>query len=188
MSSKKNKLRITLEGKIKLTLSLMLVVYSAIVSAITGIFVFSPMALSCCGDVALMKKRNCFLNKEYSDFRYGVLFFMLAHISYALKMETEISNVIVVDMTIIFLLFTLVTMKYDKEIVIIAFYAIVLILSVANTFFFNEMAFAGGILFFISDSLIGLFMLLKNKSYMGQIAIWMTYVPAQVLMLSSFLI
>ena len=194
MSSEGSKLRkVTTEGKIKITLSLMLVVYSAIVSMITGIFVFLPMALSWGGDLALMKKRNCFYNKADADFKMGVFFFMLAHMFYAMRMETEINHFIVIAMGVIAIIVSniladIVRIKGNKDIVIIPFYAIVLILSVVNTFFFNKMAFAGGILFFISDSLIGLFMLLKNEGYGAQVAIWATYVPAQILMLTSFII
>ncbi len=187
---------ITLEGKIKLFLTLSLLVYSVIISIYTKKLILMPMLMSTAGDIFLMKRRGCFGKTDNPKiyFKKGVFCFSLAHILYAINMDTKISNVIYVLMLIILLV--IIFSNYDifdekakatSIYVCAGFYACILIMDVVNTFFFNKIAFIGGILFFISDGLIALFMLLKKKGNFTQLAIWATYVPAQILMLSSFL-
>lgn len=179
----------TLEGRIKLGVSSTLVVYSIIASIITRNFVFIPMLSSFGGDVSLMKKRDCFHNKSDKDFRTEVLFFMAAHISYAMLMRTAESNWRIDVMLIAaMLLWFFALLGVNNPIITIALYAVVLTLSAINMYHFNMVAFIGGMLFVLSDSLIGLFMILKKDDIVSQILIWVTYVPAQILIITSFLL
>ena len=184
-----SKLRITLEGRIKLAITSTLVVYSIIVSIIKGNYVFIPMLLSFCGDVSLMKKRDCFYNKSANDFRTGVLFFMSAHIAYAYMMETDIRSKIIDIMIISFvLLIFLKLLEVNKDILTVLLYSIVLTSSAINMYHFGMVTFFGGMLFVLSDALIGLFMIMKKDDYVSQFLIWVTYVPAQAIILTSFLL
>lgn len=188
-NSENRKQRITLEGKIKLPLSLALVVYSFVVSGITGMLISTAMLLSFGGDFYLMKNGNCFYNKGNNDFNVGVFMFMLSHLWYAHMMNTAVSHIIspiIFCVAVIFAITILVGLK--KKVVVIAFYGIVLILSVVNTFNFNIMAFIGGMLFLISDACIGIFDFIKKKGLVRDLLVWGTYVPAQILMLTSFII
>lgn len=188
MSSKVRR-KITLEGKIKLVLSFMLVVYSIIISYLTGKLAVTAMLMSFCGDIYLMKNGNCFYNKEESDFKIGVFLFMISHIAYAGIMNTSASKVIILIMFIIASIYIIATAFGLKDTVLVAaIYVIVLILSVINTGFSNTIAFIGGILFLISDALIGICDIVKYTKLGRHILVWGTYVPAQVLLLSSFLI
>ena len=183
-----SKLRITLEGKIKLAITSILVVLSIIVSIITRSYVFIPMLLSFGGDVFLMKKRNCFHNKCANDFWTGVLFFMSAHIAYAYMMETDIRNKIIDIMMIsVMILVFLKLLEVNKDTLTILLYAIVLTSSAVNMYHFGIGTFIGGMLFVLSDALIGLFMIIKKDDYVFQFCIWVTYVPAQAIILASFL-
>ena len=180
--------KITLEGRIKLGVTSALVVLSTIVSIITGINVILPMLLSFGGDVSLMKNRDCFHNRSERDFRTGILFFMFAHIAYADVMKVDEYSwikdaMIVATMLLIFLILT----GVKNNIIAIALYAVVLTLSAINMYHFYTVTFIGGMLFVLSDSLIGLFLLLKKDDIVSQILIWGTYVPAQVIIQSSFL-
>ena len=190
----KNTLRkyVSNEGLTKLIITSLLSIYAVIVSIkINNPFVAAlPMLISSLGDISLMKNRNVFYNKDEMDFRHGVLFFMFAHIFYLNDMQTKFSLtalIIMVSMVIIFVVFAFIV-KVKDDIKIVPFYAIVLITSVINTFFFSKVAFIGGLLFFISDSLIGLFILLKKNGMNTQVAIWVTYVPAQILLLTSLML
>ena len=188
MSSKVRK-KITLEGKIKLVLSSLLVVYSIIISCLTGKLVVTAMLMSFCGDIYLMKNGNCFNSKREIDFKIGVFMFMISHIVYAGIMNTQMSKTIILIMFIIASIYmSVVAFGLRNNRIVVAFYVVVLILSVVNTIYFNSIAFAGGILFLISDALIGIFDLVRYKKLGRHIWVWGTYVPAQILLLSSFLI
>ena len=190
----KNTLRqyVSNEGLTKLIITTLLSIYAVIVSIkINNPFVAAiPMLISSLGDISLMKNRNVFYNKDEMDFRHGVLFFMFAHIFYLNDMQTKFSLaalIIMVSMVMMFVIFAFIV-KVKDDTKIVPFYANVLITSVINTFFFNKVAFIGGLLFFISDGLIGLFMLLKKNGMDTQVAIWATYVPAQILLLTSLML
>ena len=190
MKCSKDKLRkrITLEGKIKLLLAMGLVIYSIIVSSITGVLALLGMLMSFGGDVFLMKRKDCFHNKEKDDLKLGILLFMLAHIFYAIIMDTPINHYIISGMAVICIFYLMLIVFGAKENLSMFLYAIVLILSVVNTFFFNQLAFIGGCIFLISDSLILLFKVIKNDGLIRHVSIWGTYVAAQILILTSFLI
>lgn len=193
MKSSRDTLRqkkVTTEGKIKLFFSLSLCIYAIVVSDIKSQPIAVAMIFSFFGDFFLMKKRDCFHNKEETDFTLGVFTFMLAHLCYHLNMLTIAQVPVIIIIAVVMIVYAALVVKFGvmKNIIIIGFYAIVLISSVVNTFFFNRVSFIGGIFFFISDSLIGLFMLLKKDSKLTQVAIWGTYVPAQILLLTSFLV
>ena len=184
--------RVNAEGIVKLILTSLLSIYAIIVSIKIGnpFVAAMPMFISSLGDINLMKNRNVFYNKDKMDFRHGVLFFMFAHIFYLNDMQTKFSLtalIIMVVMVFMFVIFAFIV-KIKDDTKIVPFYAIVLITSVINTFFFNKVAFIGGLLFFISDSLIGLFILLKKNGMDTQVAIWATYVPAQILLLTSLML
>ena len=188
-SGSKKKIRISMEGKIKLILSIALVAYSIVASSITGILIVAPMLLSFGGDFFLMKNGNCFFNKAAGDFRAGVFFFMLSHVCYARLMATEVSQTIISIMLCVigmYLIAVVLGLKHKMAVSLI--YVGVLILSVANTFHFNTVAFLGGVLFLISDFAIGFFDIIKKRSLLRHMVVWGTYVPAQILMLTSFLI
>ena len=191
-SKKTLRQRVTSEGIIKLAFTFSLSVFAIIVSFIIKepIIAAFPMFWSTCGDIWLMKKRNCFYNKSEFDFSCGVMYFMIAHLFYAKQMQTEIRDVILLIMAAIMVIYIIIVFvkKINKITVIVPLYALVLISSVVNTFFFNKIAFIGGLLFFISDGLIGLFMLLKKNGMNTQVAIWATYVPAQILMITSLML
>lgn len=187
MSSSKNKLRITTEGKIKLPISLALVVYSIVTSSITGILIVTAMLPSFGGDFFLMKNGNCFYNKTAWDFRLGVFFFMLSHVCYARLMVTEISQTILSIMGCVIGVYLIaIILGLKHKLVVSAIYVGVLVLSVVNTFYFNTMAFVGGMLFLVSDFAIGIFDIIHKKNLLREIVVWGTYVPAQILMMSSF--
>lgn len=188
-SGSKNKLRITLEGKIKLPISLALLVYSIIVSGLTGTMVAMTMLMSFAGDVLLMKHGNCFYNKAPKDFAFGVLMFMASHAGYAKLMNTtENENILSIMLCIGALYLIALLLGLENKVVISAIYVMVLILSVINTYYYNTMAFIGGLLFLISDFAIGIFDIIRNRSLLRHIAVWGTYVPAQILMMTSFFI
>lgn len=190
MKCSKDKLRkrITLEGKIKLLLAMGLVIYSILVSSITGVLALLGMIMSFGGDVFLMKRKDCFHNKEKNDFKIGIFLFVIAHMFYAVIMDTPINHYIISVMVIICVFYLMLIVFGAKENLSMFLYAIVLILSVVNTFFFNHLAFIGGCIFLISDSLILLFKVINKEGLIRDVSIWGTYVTAQVLILTSFLI
>lgn len=187
--SSKGKRKVTLEGSVKLPLSLALVAYSIFVSSWTGTIVVIAMLMSFCGDIYLLKHGNCFYNKGDNDLNAGMFAFMMSHILYANLMETSASKVIILIMSVVATAYTIAIVSGLKnKIALTAFYVVVLFLSVINTFFFNTIAFTGGMLFLVSDFLIGLFDLMHDRSFKRHLLVWGTYIPAQILMLSSFLI
>ena len=180
--------KITLEGRSKLGVTSVLVIYSIIVSIVTGIDTILPMLLSFGGDFSLMKNRDCFHNRSERDFRTGILFFMFAHIAYADVMKVDEYSWIKDAMLVAaMLLVFLILVGIRNNIIAIALYAVVLTLSAINMYHFYMVTFIGGMLFVISDSLIGLFLLLKKDDIVSQILIWGTYVPSQLIIQSSFL-
>lgn len=181
-----SKLRITREGQIKLTFSIVLVVCSIIVSIIDKNFIFTAMLLSFGGDVFLMKNGNCFYNKSDKDFGIGVFLFMLSHVNYARFMATDVTETIrSLMLCIVVMYFTSLTFGLKHKIAISAIYVVVLILSVVNTYHYNAIAFAGGLLFLISDFSIGIFDILKRKDLLREFVVWGTYISAQILLMSS---
>lgn len=183
-----NSRKITLEGRRKLGVTTVLVIYSIIVSIVTGIDTILPMLLSFGGDFSLMKNRNCFHNRSEEDFRIGIVFFMSAHIAYAEVMKVDEYSWIKDAMLVAaMLLVFLILVGIRNNIIAIALYAVVLTLSAINMYHFDRISFIGAMLFVISDSLIGLFLLLKKDDIVSQILIWGTYVPSQLIIQSSFL-
>ena len=194
LTTKQRQPRVTLEGKLKLSFTLLLFIYSIVVSCIVGsVGPAICMGLSTIGDIFMMKRRNVFHNKNKGDFKFAVFSFGVSHLAYVTFMNTEAKDIIVTLMLIILFIYILVNYilglneKCSKAL-IIPFYAVVLILSAVNTGFFNTVALIGGILFFISDSFIGIFGIKKIDNLGTNLAVWVTYVPAQILMLTSFLI
>ena len=194
LTKKQRQPKITLEGKLKLSFTLLLFIYSIVVSFVSG--TIAPaicMGLSTIGDIFMMKRRNVFHNKNKGDFKFAVLSFGVSHLMYVEAMNTKFKDPIMTTMVIMILSYMIVNYLTDinkecKKAFIIPFYAVILILSAVNTYFFNTVAFIGGILFFISDTFIGIFGLKKVDNLGTNLAVWITYVPAQILMLTSFLI
>lgn len=151
------------------------------------------MGLSTIGDIFMMKRRDVFHNKNKGDFKFAVLSFGGSHLMYAAVMNTQIRDLIMTIMLTMLLPYVILNYLTDfnkecRKTFIIPFYAIILISSAVNTYFFNTVALIGGILFFISDAFIAIFGIKKIDNLGTNLAVWVTYVPAQILMLTSFLI
>ena len=132
--------RVNAEGVVKLILTTFMSIYAIIVSIKIGnpFVAAMPMIFSSMGDINLMKNRNVFYNRDEMDFRHGVLFFMLAHILYLNVMPTKFTLTAVIIMTVMVFMFVIFAFifKIKDDTKIVPFYAVVLITSVINTFFF----------------------------------------------------
>lgn len=188
-NSKEKKLRLTTEAKVKMPLTIALVVYSIFVTSWTGMIVVIAMLMSFCGDIFMLKQANCFYNRENNDLSIGMFMFMISHILYAHMMNTNINEVIILIMVSFATVYAVVlAFGVKNKIVLAAFYVVILILNVANTFFFNTIALSGGMLFLISDVLIGICDIIGERSFKRHVLVWGTYIPAQLLLLTSFLV
>lgn len=178
-----SKLRINKEGWIKLSLSLMLLTFSVAVSIEKNLFViFFPMLASIIGDILIMSSRGCCTGKKENSFEYGIIAFAVAHLFYISIMPTQISFGILIAG---FAFVTAIVFVNENRIVASALYAIVLILSTINAFFFHPLAFTGMILFIISDVILVIF---EEKDPRWQIPIWIFYVAGQICLLTSLLL
>lgn len=187
--SSHDKRKITLEGRIKLPLSLALVGLAVYVSIRSGTIAVIPMLLSFCGDIFMMKHGNCFRNKGDNDLYAGMFAFMMSHVFYVNLMETPKNEVIIIIMVVIATIFAIaIAFGSKNKIALTALYVAVLILNVSNTFWVNTIALMGGMLFLVSDVMIGIFDIMHDRTFKRHLLVWGTYVPAQILMLCSFLI
>lgn len=179
------KLRLNSEGKMKLFLSLALFAYSVYVTfASKNMGAWYAMLLSTFGDIAIMASRGALTGKRERTFNIGVVFFSFAHLAYVGAMfNNEITVVIAV---ISFIAVALITwfQPRGKTWNFIP-YAIALLNSAVNAWLFSWVAGVGMILFLASDLILSI---CEEKSPKWQIAIWATYVPAQVFMLTAILI
>ena len=180
--------RIAKEGKIKLILSFTLFVYSVIISIISKQLIMG-MFLSMGGDVLIMKSRQLFGNeKDETDFPLGVMLFAYAHMTYTLLMSTNSKiyiGAIILEGICVVMVMVMTSFIYKTKKYIIFTYAICLVLAAINAWQFHYLAGIGYTLFIASDIILALF---EDKNPKWQIAIWATYVPAQILILTSFLL
>lgn len=180
------KVRLTKEGKIKLLLSSLLFVYSIIVSIIKiESYAFLPMLWSMMGDICIMSSRGCIYGGEKTHtFKAGIISFAFAHMTYIAIMQTKISLTFFFISALLFILIVITAMKCNKA-VPSAIYAIILILNFVNSIFFNVIATVGLASFIISDATLAKY---EEKEEKWQILIWVTYVFAQICILTSLLI
>lgn len=178
-------MKINREGKIKLFLSFALLGYSFLVSVITKNFLaFLAMFFSTSGDIYIMASRGVFCEQKKNSFKLGVVAFAFAHIIYIMAMQNEHSIAFVtISMTALFMVICLTVLKDNNSNFIP--YAICIIVNAINAFLFSWIAVAGMVLFLTSDAILSI---CEKKSSKWQIAIWATYVPAQVLILTSILL
>ena len=188
------RISITKEGKIKLILSFSLLIYSVIVSAITKEHdIFSAMIFSFFGDIFMLRNGLAFGNvKDESDFPFGVIMFALAHVVYLIIMQTNTPWHIIVTVIqwllviAIFISYIITTWYQKKRYIICIPYAICILIATINAWMFNVASGIGYTLFVISDLIIVIFK--DNRPKWANFAVWGTYVPAQVLILTSFLL
>lgn len=180
------KIRLTKEGKIKLSLSLALLLYSLIISIVNrNAYAFLPMWWSTIGDICIMSSRGCiFGGKKTETFKAGIVSFAFAHLTYIAIMQTKISLICFLISFFLFFIVAITAMKYDKK-VASAFYSIILILNFVNSIFFNTLAVVGLASFIISDATLAKF---EEEDPKWQILIWITYVLAQFSILTSLLL
>lgn len=179
-----NKLKINREGKSKLIASLSLVVYAFVVTLISkNVGAIIVMILSFFGDVCIMAKRGALTGKKENTFDLGVMFFGFAHLGYIITMGHRPVCIIIATIACIFICI-LMKVKPNSKLIYIP-YAIVLFTCAINAWFFLYIAGIGMILFLLSDGVLSLF---EDKAPGYQILIWVLYVPAQYLMLTSILI
>ena len=182
--------RITNEGKIKLSFSIALFIYSAIVVLLGGAkFALPAMICSTLGDIYIMASRGVFTERlnAKEDFSEGVFSFACAHMAYIIAMPTEKSEYcfkIALICTVILAILK-VNFKIRSSKIFCVPYAVCLIASVLNAYEYGILAAIGGTLFLLSDGILALF---EEKDPKWQIAIWATYVPAQVCLLTAILI
>lgn len=181
----KLKLRINGEGKIKLFLSIALFLYSIIVTIITSnIGAMFSMLFSMIGDISIMASRGALTGKKENTFDVGIVAFAFAHMCYICARDNGDIITMAVALPIFITVFAITLFQpLGKKWNYIP-YAVMIVLNVINAWQFNWLAGVGGILFIISDSILSIF---EKKEPKYQIAIWITYVPAQILFLTSFL-
>lgn len=179
------------EGKVKLMLSITLLIYSFYIYIITGSFLpFIVMLFSTIGDIAIMSYRNVFRKKKSMHLMYGVIAFCMAHITYILAMPTQINKLLLYAATIAFVfLVMLLFFNSERKVKNLVFflYSLVIGANLINTFFFDNLAFIGMLLFTLSDLVLLIGEKLKINGIWLQVIIWATYVPAEALLLTSLL-
>lgn len=177
--------QINREGKIKLFFSLSLLLYSILVSIITKNFAaFLAMLFSSMGDICIMASRGVFCEEKRNSFKLGVASFAFAHLVYVagMKHEHTIAFISIAMVALVMVIYLSVTKNNNSNFVP---YAICLLTSAVNSWFFSWVAGIGMILFLLSDAILSI---CEEKSPKWQITIWATYVPAQVFLLTAILI
>lgn len=181
--------RIKTEGIVKLALTFALSIFSLIVAIITrNIFILIGMVLSTGGDIQIMASRDALsTGKNKTQFTKGVVFFAIAHLAYVLSMqETKWWSTIIGFEVIFCILVCIIAIltKMKGNILLNACYAICIIFAVINSWQFHWLAGIGYMFFVISDLILIIF---EDKNPKWQIPIWITYVVAQICIISSFL-
>ena len=180
------KVRLTNEGKIKLLLSVSLLLYASVISIINrNLYAFLPMLWSTIGDICIMSSRGCIFGKEKTNtFKCGIISFAFAHMTYIAVMQTKISLTFFFIAALLFIFIVITAIKCNK-VVPSAIYAIILILNFINSIFFDVLAVVGLASFIISDAILAKY---EEENERWQILIWATYVFAQICILTSLLI
>ena len=187
--------RIQLEGIVKFTLSIMVLIFSVVTAVKTGnVLVALAMAASTAGDINIMNSRGCFLtekNKKY--FSWGMISFAVAHFFYTLAMDnnnwTYLVGIEFSAMLVVIIAIWVFSKKegFDPlENKAIQFtYAACIVLAAIGAVLFNWLTAVGYALFIASDLILSK---CEYKDAKWQIAIWATYIPAQICIITSFLI
>lgn len=179
-------LKINREGKTKLTLSLLLVGYALFISIYTKtIEPIVIMLISCFGDINIMASRGALTGKkEENAFENGILCFSLAHFGYVSVMGRN-PTCMIITMSAVVVIYALINKRPSGDKLAYIPYTIALVTSAVNAWHFSYIAGIGMILFLISDLVLSIF---EDKDPKWQIVIWVTYVPAQILMLTALLL
>lgn len=183
--------KINKEGLIKLFLSFSLLVYSIIVSVIAKNFIIAAaMLCSSIGDFCIMASRGVFSGKKRKDsFSAGVIMFAIAHCIYISAMENKYTDIFFIVAVLVMIVTSSAAQNIDKgakaETVMMVSYAVCLLINMINAFIFSILSGVGVIFFMISD---GILALKEKKEPKWQIPIWITYVLAQICIITSFLI
>lgn len=177
------KVRLTNEGKIKLVLSFSLLVYASVISIVNrNLYAFLPMMWSSIGDISIMSSRGCIFGGERTNtFKFAIISFAFAHISYIAVMQTKLSITLFFISTFLLIFIVITSIKYNKT-VPSSIYAIILIMNFINSIFFDVLAVVGLASFIISDAVLAKY---EDEDVRWQILIWVTYVFAQICILTS---
>ena len=185
------KLRINKEGKIKGSISLLLLLFSVIVGAwLNNITIIFAMLFSAVGDFLLLVNRGCFNEKKKETFNYGIIAFSMSHLLYMYAMMTELlSNIFIfIVFVLIVTLIILIKSNYNKKIAIFSIYGIIILLNFFNTFNFSIIATIGMFWFILSDITVAISKIQKKRTIITHIIVWVTYVLAQTSIFTSFLL
>lgn len=178
-------LKINREGKTKLTLSLLLVVYALFISIYDK--TMEPiviMLMSCFGDISIMASRGALTGKKENTFETGILCFSMAHFGYVSAMGRN-PVCMIITMSAVVVIYVLINKRPSGDKLAYIPYTIALVTSAVNAWLFSPLAGIGMILFLISDLVLSIF---ENKDPKWQIVIWVTYVSAQICMLTAILL
>lgn len=174
------------EGATKLSLTFLLLAYSLIAAIVTkNLLIFLAMFLSTIGDIFIMTSRGALtvlVGKREKQFQNGVVAFGMSHLVYIATLRTEFSIKLfwIAVPVVIILLFIRIFSTYDLQ--LMATYAVVILMNLANSIDYSWYAAAGVALFIVSDSILAI---CEKRNPRWQIAIWVTYVSAQVLLITS---
>ena len=185
------KLRINIEGKIKIGLSLLLFFYAFVAGImINNVTIIFAMFFSVVGDILLLVNRGCFNEVKKETFNYGILAFSMSHLVYMYAMMTGVlSNIFICSVIcLIDILSILIISKNKSRIAIFSLYAIIILLNFLNSFNFSVIAAMGMFIFILSDITVATSKVLQKRTMGTQIIIWVTYILAQICVLTSFLL
>ena len=185
------KIRINTEGKIKASLSLLLFFYACVVGVIVNnITIILAMYFSVVGDILLLVNRGCFNEEKKETFNYGILAFSMSHLVYMYAMITGLlSNIFIgIAFGLMIVLSILVRSKNKSRIVIFSVYGIIIILNFLNSFNFSIIAAIGMFWFILYDITVAASKIRQKRTMTSQFIIWITYIFAQICVLTSFLL
>jgi len=184
-------LRINREGKIKICLSFLLLFYAITVGiACNNIIIIFAMLFSSVGDVLLLVNRGCFNEKKKETFNYGIIAFSISHMLYIYAMTTsKLSNILIfIALGLIGTLIILVQINCKSKIIIFSLYGIIILLNFINSFNYSIIALVGMFWFVLSDIAVAVSKIRQKRTITSQFIIWITYIFAQICLLSSFLL
>lgn len=174
--------KLRIEGYVKFLLTALLVEYSAYVGMrALSVTVFLAMFASYFGDIFIMASRGCITGRKEKTFNYGIISFAAAHLLYILTMTTSYSLLILLVGILMFSVTLFMVLNNDRKYASV-FYAVIIILNFINSIFYHPLAMIGMIFFIISDTILAIF---EEKNPLWQIPIWITYVTAQVCIITS---
>ena len=187
--SAKRRISMTTEGKVKMLLSCLLLVSSLVVSIkARNPYVFFGMLFSSFGDFFIAASRGAIYKEKVKEmFNSGVAAFAIAHFAYAYSMfdnsKAKLVQIVFCIVAVFSFCAFLLGLLNKKSATIL--YAICLIATCVIAFKFSTISGIGYSFFILSDLILALF---EEKSPKWQYAIWASYVPAQALILTGFLI